>query len=144
ALGELDQILPECDFLLVACPLDAATRGLLDGPRLALCRRSAVLINVARAEIVDEDALYAALRDGVIAGAALDVWYSYPTAKEPHARPSRHPFQELPNVIMTPHCAAWTEGLFERRWSFIAGNLDRFASGMPLRNIVIGGPAPHR
>ena len=67
---------------------------------------SAFLINVARAEIVDEDALYDALSRRSIAGAALDAWYRYP--REPgHALPATRPFHELPNVLMTPHIAGW-------------------------------------
>ena len=139
-MDRLDEFLPNCDFILIACPLTSATRRLLDARRLALCKRSAVLINVARAEIIDEDALYATLRENIIGGAVLDVWYSYPSGEAQDARPSRHPFHELENVIMTPHCAAWTEGLFARRWSFIAANLDRFATGKTLKNVVIGKP----
>jgi phosphoglycerate dehydrogenase-like enzyme len=137
-IDALDAWLPECDFILIACPLSAGTRGLLNAPRLALCRRSAVIINVARAEIIEEAPLYAALRDGLIGGAVLDVWYRYPTPDDRDVPPASHPFHELPNVVMTPHCAAWTSGLFERRWGFIAANLDRFSSGEQLRNIVIG------
>jgi phosphoglycerate dehydrogenase-like enzyme len=125
--------------VVVACPLAAETRGLLDARRLGLMKETGVLINVARGEVVDEDALFAALRDKTIHGATLDVWYNYPTITAREAAPSRHPFHELPNVYMTPHCSAWTEGLFERRWGFIAANLDRFARGEPLKNVVIGG-----
>src|SRR5262249_23243584 len=82
--------------------LTAATRGLLGARELRLMKPSAVLVNVARAEVVDEEALYRALADGTIAGAALDVWYRYPTAAGP-APPARQPFHQLPNVLMTPH-----------------------------------------
>ena len=66
---------------------------------------TALLINIGRALIADEEALYTALRDRTIGGAALDVWYRYPTAEEPDIRPSKHPFHELPSVVMTPHCS---------------------------------------
>ena len=72
----------------------------------------------------------------VIGGAVLDVWYRYPPPGEDEARPSRHPFHMLDNVIMTPHASAWTDGLLERRWTVIADNIDRFAAGRPMRNIV--------
>ena len=65
-----------------------------------------LVINVGRAAIVDEDALYDALKDGHLGGAALDVWWQYPTAAEPNRRPSRRPFHELPNVLMTPHSSS--------------------------------------
>ena len=73
-------------------------------------KSGALLINVARAAIVDEDALYAALKDGHLGGAALlDVWWQYPTQAEPERRPSRRPFHELPNVLVTPHSSSSTE-----------------------------------
>ena len=135
-VSELDDRLPECDFLLVACPLNASTRGLVNGERLAKMKRSAVLINVARGEIVEERALYEALRDQVIAAAVIDVWYVYPSAAERQPRPARFPFHELPNVIMTPHVSGWTDKLLNRRRAVIADNLSRLASGAELRNVV--------
>ncbi|MBV8764965.1 MAG: phosphoglycerate dehydrogenase [Hyphomicrobiales bacterium] len=137
-MEELDAMLPRCDFLAVTWPLNEDTRGLIDDRRLALCKAGLVIINVARAAVLDEEALYTALRDRRIAGAILDVWYSYPTANNSAALPSRFPFNELANVIMTPHGSAWTDGLIARRWRFIAGNLDRLARGEPLLNVVSG------
>ncbi|MBV9518586.1 MAG: phosphoglycerate dehydrogenase [Hyphomicrobiales bacterium] len=142
SMQELDTMLPRCDFLVVTCPLSEETRGMIDARRLALCRPHLVIINVARAAILDEEALYIALRDRIVAGAVLDVWYTYPTPAEPSARPSRFPFRELANVIMTTHCSAWTDGLIERRWRFIASNLDRLARGEPLQNIVFAARSP--
>jgi phosphoglycerate dehydrogenase-like enzyme len=136
-LAELDGMLPLCDTVLIACALAPQTEGLIDARRLALMKPGALLINVARAPIVDVDALYAALKDGRLAGAALDVWWQYPTLAEPSPRPSRLPFHELPNVLMTPHCSSSSHAAGERRWSVAAGNLDRFASGEPLENVVL-------
>jgi phosphoglycerate dehydrogenase-like enzyme len=136
-LAELDQMLPLCDTLLIACALAPETRGLIDTRRLAMMKPDALLINIARAPIVVEEALYAALRDGRLGGAAIDVWWQYRAANGPDLRPSRYPFHELPNVLMTPHCSAFTAGTAERRWSTVAGNLDRFASGEPLENVVL-------
>ena len=96
----------------------------------------ALLINIARAAIVDEDALFA-LKDGHLRGAALDVWWQYPTPAEPERRPSRRPFHELPNVLITPHSSSSTEATADRRWSVVAANLDRFARGEKLENIVL-------
>jgi phosphoglycerate dehydrogenase-like enzyme len=81
-LPELDPMQPQCDTVLIAYGLGPETRGLIDGRRLALFKPGALLINVARAAIVDEDALYDALRGGHLGGAALDVWWQYPTAGE--------------------------------------------------------------
>ena len=74
---------------------------------------------------------------GRIGGAVLDVWYRYPApGQEDGFRPAGRPFHELDNVIMTPHASAWTEGLMERRWSVIAENIGRLASGEPLLNRI--------
>jgi phosphoglycerate dehydrogenase-like enzyme len=133
---ELDARLPECDFLLVACPLNEATRGLINGLRLAAMKRSAVLINVARGEVVDETALYQALLLGTIAGAVIDVWYVYPSPSERNPGPAHLPFHDLPNLIMSPHVSGWTEKLLDRRWSVIVDNLRRLGAGAELRNVV--------
>ena len=133
---DLDEGLDGCDFVVVACPLTEATRNLFDRRRFRIMKDGAVLINVGRGSIVDEDDLYAALAEGLIGGAVLDVWYAYPKPGGPSVRPSRHPFHELDNVIMTPHTSAWTDGLLERRWAVIADNMDRLADGRPLLNPV--------
>ena len=122
---------------MIAAGLAPETRGLIDAHRLALMKPTALLVNIARAAIVDEEALYAALRDGRLAGAALDVWWQTWSGAHPDVRPSRFPFHELPSVLMTPHCSGFTEGTADRRWSAVAGNLDRFASGEPLENVVL-------
>jgi phosphoglycerate dehydrogenase-like enzyme len=134
--GELGELLEASDFVVIACPLTAATQGLIGQAELARMRRSAVLINVARGPIVDEDALFTALRERTIGGAVLDTWYRYPSGGDASVRPSRHRFHELDNVLMTPHCSGWTEGLMERRFAVIADNLERLAAGQPLLNQV--------
>jgi phosphoglycerate dehydrogenase-like enzyme len=131
----LDDVLRRADYLAITLSLSAATRGLLDERRLRLVKPSAFLINVARAEIVDETALYGALARREIAGAALDVWYRYPTTAEP-TLPATQPFHELDNVIMTPHVSGWTEGMLEARAKVIAGNIERTARGeRPINEI---------
>jgi phosphoglycerate dehydrogenase-like enzyme len=136
-MTQLDVLLPLCDFLVVACALTRETAGLLDTRCFALMKRSAVLINVARGEVIDETALFNALKDKTIAGGVIDAWYAYPKdAADMNAPPSKHPFHELNNVIMTPHSSAWTHGMLDRRWDQIAGNLDRLQRGEPLVNVV--------
>ncbi len=134
--GELAHLLEVSDFVVIACPLTEATQGLIGRAELARMRPDAVLINVARGPIVDEDALFAALSERTIGGAVLDTWYRYPRADDPSLRPSRHPFHELANVVMTPHCSGWTEGLMTRRFAVVGNNLERFATGQPLLNQV--------
>lgn len=131
----LDEVLRRADYLAVTLSLSDQTRGLIGARELALLKPTARLINVARAEIVDEDALYRVLADGRIAGAALDVWYRYP--KEPGPTlPAHRPFHELANVLMTPHVSGWTEGMLEARAKLIAENIERTARGEPPLNLI--------
>ena len=132
----LDEMLPLCDTVAICTAFGPETERLIDARRLGLMKRSALLVNIARGAIVDEDALYTALRGRTIGGAAIDVWWQYPTAAEPERRPSKHPFHELPNVIMTPHCSGWTAGMVRRRWDEVADNINRFVRGDPLINVV--------
>ncbi len=135
-LSELDQMLPLCDTVAICTALSPETTGLIGAPQLALMKPGAFLINIARGQVIDEDALYAALRDGVLGGAAIDVWWQYPSPDEPTRRGSRHPFHELPNVIVTPHNSGWTGGMVRRRWGEIADNINRFYRGDSLINLV--------
>ncbi|MDB5362490.1 MAG: hypothetical protein JWO51_3787 [Rhodospirillales bacterium] len=134
--AELPRLLAEADFVAIACPLTDGTRGLLDARTLPLMKRSAVLINVSRAEIAHEADLYAALETGVIAGAFLDVWYRYPIAAEESVPPSRFPFHALPQVYATPHSCAWSTALPYRRYAVVAENIRRHAAGESLLNLV--------
>jgi phosphoglycerate dehydrogenase-like enzyme len=136
-IGDLDDMLPECDTLALCTALGPETMGLIDARRLSLMKPCAFLINISRGQVVDEEAIYLALRDRRIGGAALDVWWQYPNAEEPQRRGSRYPFHELPNIIATPHNSGWTSGMVERRWNEIAGNIGRFIRGEPLENIVV-------
>ena len=131
----LDDVLTRADAVVITLPLTPATRGLLGARELALMKPTALLLNPARAEIVDEDALYEALASRRIAGAALDVWYRYPAAAGP-AAPARRPFHDLPTVLMTPHVSGWTEGMLTARAKVIADNVDRIARGESPLNLV--------
>jgi phosphoglycerate dehydrogenase-like enzyme len=133
--ADLDEVLRRSDYLAVTLSLNEETRGLLGARELALMKPTAVLVNVARAEIVDEDALYGALAERQLAGAALDVWYRYPKEAGP-TLPARRPFYELSNVLMTPHVSGWTEGMLEARATLIAENIQRTARGEPPLNLI--------
>lgn len=134
--AELDQVLPRADFVILTCPLDERTRGSFAAAQFAAMRPDAVLINIARAAVVDEDALYHALRDHLIAKAYLDVWYRYPSGDTDPVAPAHHRFEDLSNAYCTPHASGWTQGLFERRYAFIAANINRLHQGQPLQNVV--------
>lgn len=133
--GSLADVLGRADFLAVTLPLSPETRGLLGEGELAGMKPTAVVINVSRAEVLDEDALYQALAERKIAAAALDVWYRYPSAPGP-TPPARRPFHELPNVLMTPHVSGWTDGMMDARAKLIAENVERTARGEPPLNLI--------
>lgn len=135
---DLAGVLERSDFFVVACELTPETRECLALPQLALLKPEALLINIARAEVIDEAALFECLRAGRFS-AVLDVWYRYPSAKGEILHGSRYPFHELPNVLVTPHLSAWTEPLVQRRIRKIAANLDRLSRGEPLENVVLRG-----
>jgi phosphoglycerate dehydrogenase-like enzyme len=135
SLADLPTVLAEADFVALALPLTAATSGLIGQRELETMRRAAYLINVGRGGLIDEGALYRALRERRIAGAAIDVWYHYAAPGERRA-PATEPFWELDNIIMTPHVAGWTDGTVRYRWAAIAENLRRLAAGEPLQNVV--------
>jgi len=125
-------VLRRSDYVLISMPATSETIGSIDRGRLGLMKSTAFLINVARAEIIDEDALYEALAQRSIAGAALDVWYRYP--REPgHAAPATRPFT---NVLMTPHVAGWTDGMLDTRAKLIAENIRRVACGETPLNLI--------
>jgi phosphoglycerate dehydrogenase-like enzyme len=142
AMARLDDVLAQSDFVLLALPLFDETRHIIDARRLATMKSTAVIINVARGALIDEEALYAACRDRRIGGAIIDTWYRYPANKTEQCQPSRFPFHQLDNVIMTPHASAWTDRLAPRRNRVIAENLDRLARNEPLINVVREASAP--
>jgi phosphoglycerate dehydrogenase-like enzyme len=128
--------LGEADFVVPTCPLTPDTEGLIGAAQLERMKPSAFLINITRGRVVEEEPLYEALRTGRIAGAALDVWYQYPSAKDETRLPSRFPFHELPNVFMTPHNCGWTDRTLAGRIVDVAENINRLAEGRPLINLL--------
>ncbi len=134
----LDDLLAECDIVILALPLTRTTRGLFDAARFARMRPGSLLINVARGPIVVEQALVAALQSGHLAGAGLDV-----TEVEP--LPVESLLWDMPNVLITPHVGAQSERRADVTTDFVAENLRRYFAGEPLRNVVdkqLGFPRP--
>lgn len=134
-MDSLHEVLRRVDHLAITLPLTPETEGLLGAAQLGLMKPTAMLVNVSRAQILDEDALYEALAEGRIAAAALDVWYRYPGRPGP-TFPARRAFHDLPNVLMTPHVSGWTDGMLEARATLIAENIRRTAGGEPPKNRV--------
>lgn len=129
-LAELPQQVAGLDAIVLCLALVPATRHLFDAALLARCRNTALLVNVARGEIVDGAALEAALREGKLGGAALDV-------TDPEPLPADATLWSAPNLILTPHIAATGNKQVGRRIAAVVqDNLRRFIAGEPLQNIV--------
>ena len=128
--SELNDVLPEADFVVLTIPHTPQTEGLFDASKFALMKNTAIFINIGRGMTTKLDDLNAALRNGEIGGAGLDVYEIEPL-------PADHPLWDAPNTILTPHIAA-DEGRYlgERRYEVVSDNMRRFAAGEPLRNLV--------
>lgn len=133
--SQLDRLLADADAVVVSAPLTESSRGMIGAAELAALGHDGIVVNVARGPVVGEEALYAALRDHTIRGAALDVWYSYP-GPDGQARPAAAAFEELDNVLMTPHISGLTRQTFLARIHDIADNLAALSRGEELRNLV--------
>lgn len=129
AYAQLRDVLPEADWLVLACPLNATTRGLIGATELALLPAHAGLVNVARGDVVDEPALIDALRTHRLLGAYLDVF-----AHEP--LPADSPLWTLPNVLLTPHSAGFSDGNEDRVAQMFLDNLARYTAGQPLHGLA--------
>jgi phosphoglycerate dehydrogenase-like enzyme len=125
----LHRLLAASDVVVVTTPSTPETRGLIGAPEFATMRTGAVLINVARGDIVDEDALIATLRAGHLRGAALDVFATEPL-------PADSALWGLDNVLVLPHVSATTPRFWEREIELILDNLERYLAGRTLRNVV--------
>jgi D-2-hydroxyacid dehydrogenase (NADP+) len=123
----LDAQLPKCGWLVLACPLSAQTRGMIDARRLALLPPTAGLVNIARGEIVDEAALIEALSKGRLRCAYLDVFVQEPLARE-------SPLWRLANVLISPHNAGASTGTYARGVEIFLRNLGAYLGGRPLAN----------
>lgn len=127
--SDLDSLLPDTDFLSLHLHLNAQTRGIFNERRIDLLKPTAFIINIARGALVDEAAMYRALRDGRLAGAGLDVFASEPI--DPN-----NPLLKLPNVIATNHISGTTLGTSRRRAKCVAENIARIAEGLdPLYRV---------
>ena len=125
----LDEMLPQCDYLVLAAPMTPDTKGMIGERELALLPPHAVVINIGRGAVVQEPALIAALEQKRILGAALDVFEQEPL-------PAGHPFYRMKNVLLSPHVADHTPGWADLSMEFFVENFERFHNGLPLENLV--------
>ena len=129
APSQLRDLMHASDYVLLATPLTAETRGLIGEAEIAAMKPSAVLINIGRGPVVDEAALVGALQSGAIRGAALDVFTTEPL-------PTDHPFWGMRQVFLSPHTADRVEGFLDPAFDCFRENLARFTKGDPLINVV--------
>ncbi|HEY6263362.1 MAG TPA: D-2-hydroxyacid dehydrogenase [Candidatus Acidoferrum sp.] len=123
------EMLSRCDYVVVAAPLTAETRGMIGEPEFAAMKSTTVVINVGRGPVIEEKALVRALSNGRIKGAALDVFDQEPL-------PQGHPFYQLENVLLSPHCADHTPDWLDNAMRFFVAQFERFRKGEPLLNVV--------
>ncbi|MGZ3411196.1 MAG: D-2-hydroxyacid dehydrogenase [Xanthobacteraceae bacterium] len=129
-IAKLDDVLKRSDAIMISLPLDDATHHLVNSRTLALCKKNAIIVNIARGGIIDQLALTEALKNGVIGGAGLDV-------TDPEPLPPDHPLWSAPNLYISPHCAGGAGNVTtERIAGAAADNLQRFQRGEALKNVV--------
>jgi len=127
--SDMNRVLSLTDIVVVAAPLTAETNLLLDADAIATLKRGAIVVNIARGQLVDEEALASALMDGRLGGAALDVFTIEPLS-------ASSPFWSIPNVIVTPHNSGFRAGHFDAVIDLFSDNLTRFERGVELLNVV--------
>jgi len=127
--ADLHEVLSGSDYVVLTVPHTPETEGLIGAAELAIMKPGAVLVNVARGSIVDEEALVAALESRSIRGAGLDVYVEEPL-------PAKNRLWDLENVCLTPHIGGVSPNFWERETDLIIENLRRYLAGEPLLNLV--------
>jgi phosphoglycerate dehydrogenase-like enzyme len=127
SVDELDWLLPQAEFFVAAVPLTDETRGIIGARELALLPQRAIVINVGRGPLIDEQALIEALQSGHLGGASLDVF-------DPEPLPAESPLWELPNVMVTPHVSGTHDRVSRYTTDLFLENLARYVSDRPLLN----------
>jgi len=142
---KLPELMAESDFVVVSCPLNAATKGMVNHAAIAHMKPTGVLVNIARGAVVEEKALYDALTAHSIGGAVLDVWWNDFVFDTPgsHVWPAHYNFSSLSNVRMSPHTSAHTDEARDEGVTQCAENIDALATGSMLHNIVRNASYDH-
>jgi phosphoglycerate dehydrogenase-like enzyme len=139
-VGALEKVLPRANVLQIALPQTKETENLIGSRELDLLPEGAILVNVGRGTTVEEEPLYNALKERRLFAAGLDVWYEYPKGPNRGAGkpspPSKFPFHELDNIVMSPHRAGWSEETELRRFDYLAELVNHAARGEPLPSRV--------
>ena len=137
SINQLEDWLPKADVLMIAMPLTTQTENLIGSKQIQLLPDDTIIVNIGRAKIIDESALYNELASGRIR-AGLDVWYQYPNGPEEilKTRPSKFDFEELENVVMSPHRGGHSREMQDRRMKAIADFINMAANQEPLPNQI--------
>jgi glycerate dehydrogenase len=135
-LADLDHILTKSDVIVISLPLTKTTEGLIGRHELERMKEDAILVNIARAGIIEQGDLYRHLRDNPRFKAASDVWWRYPEDRRGGTSRQDHPFHQLGNFLMTPHVATHVVGARKRMFEVAVENIRRYLNGEELMNIV--------
>lgn len=126
----IEKVCLQSEIVINILPLTPDTRGIIDHKILKRMQNK-FLVNIGRGPTIEEEALYVALKDGILRGGAFDVWYQYGEHE-----PSKYPIHELPNVVISPHCAGITETIIHRQMEATLRNLENYINQKPLENVV--------
>ena len=138
ASDQLHDVLPKSDVLFIALPLTEKTQDLISSEEIALMSKGSILINIGRGPIVNQYALYEALKTGHLRAAGSDVWYNYPDSKEARRNtpPADVPFGDLDNFVLSPHRGGMVDSVEEQRLQALANLLNAAGRGEPIPNKV--------
>ncbi len=134
-IDDLEYVIKNVDFILIALPLTAKTTHLIDKRMLQLMKGK-YLINVGRGKVIEEEAFYQYLKEGYLAGAGIDTWYQYPDKEHPTRYPSQYPFHTLTNVILSPHNAGYSDRAIELNIRTVYTNIARIYYGEQPENRI--------
>jgi len=137
-LGEkkdLEKVIKESNFMVIAVPLTKETKGLIGKKELKLMKGK-YLINISRGLVIDEEALFKSLKEGNLAGAAIDTWYQYPSSEQKEVLPSKYDFNQLDNIVMSPHTAGYTDRALEENIKPVFDNIMKIYYGEEADNQI--------
>ncbi|GAJ11376.1 unnamed protein product, partial [marine sediment metagenome] len=132
---DLEKVIRESDFIVVVVPLTKETEGLVGKKELKLMKEK-YLINISRGVVIDEEALFISLKEGNLAGAAIDTWYKYPTLEQRKAFSSKYDFHKLNNIVMSPHTAGYTDRALEENIKSVFDNIVKIYYGEEPENQI--------
>jgi len=132
---DLEKVIKESDFIVIAVPLTEKTKGLIGKKELKLMQGK-YLVNISRGAVIDEEALFKSLEEHYLSGAAIDTWYQYPTNEQKEILPSQYNFNKLENVVMSPHTAGYSDRALEENIKSVFDNIVRIYYGEEPENQI--------